>query len=128
MKSSWKIVSRSDFNSSVVPDVRRRFALLCLVPLSPPCSSSFAALQVFGRDGADGTLRICERQGPRPPAMASSLTWDLCIGRGKPCRMASRPHGYLAPLSKSQKPCEMSDSDLSNSANANGTDSSELSL
>lgn len=75
--------NQTDFNSSVVPAMRRRFASLCLVPLSMPCSSSFTALQVFGKDDADCTWHICEKQRPWPPATASSLTWVLCIGRGK---------------------------------------------
>lgn len=53
---------QTDFNSSVVPPVRRRFASLCSVPLSPPCrylietEQTARCARVRGRDPSHGQL------------------------------------------------------------------------
>lgn len=101
--------NQRDFNSSVVPPVKREVCFTLL-------GSSFTALQVFDRNGADCTLHTCERQGPRPPAMASSLTWDLCVERAK--KTASPNDGFQAsgfiilsePNCKGMAPWERTDS------------------
>lgn len=59
----------------MVSPARRRFASLCSVPLSPLCRCLIEMEQT--------TPCTCERREPWPPAMAGSLTWDLCLRTGK---------------------------------------------